>query len=210
MTSLLKDPYPVVELAPPPRAQPIVEPRLISPTPMTAEEEEEEELRIQPIPSYLPNPGQRSLQRAPSNVDRAKRESFNLSGSTYLITDTGKTLKLPIPSDSAADPLNWSQWKTAGAMFSIALYSVVCLTAAQAASVILEGIQNDTQVYNVCYSPLMMLKGTKDRRTHLTGSSKRWLLAQASLWVLDVFSGYHFPLDSAVDRQFLLPPSLCS
>jgi hypothetical protein len=39
--------------------------------------------------------------------------------------------------------LNWSRWKTAGALFAIALYSVVCLAAAQATSVILNGIQKD-------------------------------------------------------------------
>ncbi|KAF2851425.1 MFS general substrate transporter [Plenodomus tracheiphilus IPT5] len=133
----LQDPYPLVELAPPPRAHPLVEPRIVSPPPAAGEDN----ISIHKAPSFLPNPGAPSV--------RTKRESYDLSGSTYLITNTGKTLKLPVPSDSKADPLNWSQWKTAGAIFAVALYSVVCLTAAQAASVILAGIQADFEDENI-------------------------------------------------------------
>ncbi|KAI8931940.1 hypothetical protein NX059_010841 [Plenodomus lindquistii] len=137
MAAPMQDPYPEVELAPPPRAHPLVEPRLVSPPPAVGEDDGP----LYKAPSFLPDPGARTT--------RAKRESYNLSGSTYLITNTGKTLKLPVPSDSKADPLNWSTWKKAGAIFSIALFSVVCLTAAQAAAVMLDGIQTSFQHENV-------------------------------------------------------------
>lgn len=138
MAAPLQDPYPMVELAPPLRAHPLVEPRIISPSPI-----DDEEKKLHKTPSFLPNPGARpvSLQR--------RRESYDLSGSTYLITNTGKTLKLPVPSSSKADPLNWSRQKTAGAIFSLLLYSVVCLTAAQAATVVLDGMQNEFR-HEVC------------------------------------------------------------
>lgn len=137
MAVSLQDPHPEVELAPPVRALPIVEPRLRSPlqSPDISTEHQS--------PSILKSPTIYDQSIADFKPTRARPESYNFSGSTYLITDTGKTLKLPVPSDSVADPLNWGKWKTAGAIFAISLYSIVCLTAAQAASVVLDGIQND-------------------------------------------------------------------
>lgn len=137
MAAPLQDQYPMVELAPLPRAHPLAEPRGVSPPPTIGADDG----ALYKAPSGLPD------SRVPS--DKTKRESYNLCGSTYLITNTGKTLKLPVPSDSKADPLNWSQWKTAGAIFAIALFSVVCLTAAQAASVIFEDIQMEFQDENI-------------------------------------------------------------
>lgn len=146
MAPPLQDPHPEVELAPPPRALPLVEPRLITPSPVPFDEE------LSTSPSFLSNPGARRKASVSTQLSRAKRESYDLSGSTFLITDTGKTLKLPVPSDSKTDPLNWSRWKTAGAIFSVALYSVVSLTASQAASVVLEGITMDFE-HEVIKSP---------------------------------------------------------
>jgi hypothetical protein len=71
---------------------------------------------------------------------RSKHESFNLSGSIFLVTGDGKTLSLPIPSDSKLDPLNFSTWRTIGAMLALGWYSCVTLTAVQAPSVMLNGI----------------------------------------------------------------------
>ncbi|KAL6711020.1 hypothetical protein ACN47E_006895 [Coniothyrium glycines] len=135
-----QDPYPMVELATPPRPHPLVEPHLIC-SPESSSVEKEDGLRVYPIPSFLPNPGHRTGQRIQDDIARAKRESFNLFGSKYLVTNTGKTLKLPVPSKSAADPLNWSFAKRAGAIFALALFSIVCLTASQAAAVTMEGVQ---------------------------------------------------------------------
>lgn len=169
MAFILQDPYPVVELAPPPRARPIIEPRLVSVTPASTQDEERTP-RLQAASSPLDNSDHRKHQKSNSDIDQVKRESFNLTGSTYLITDAGKTLKLPIPSDSASDPLNWSRWKTARAILAISVYSIVCLTAAQAPAVILEEIQNDAQVYNVQHQmSLVKLQLTKYYRTYLIG-----------------------------------------
>ena len=139
MDKSLQDPYPEVELAPPPRAHPLAEPRLVSPIP-SQEDKIDEYSRP---PSFLPNPGgpskPKSLVGSVKSV-RSKHESYNLSGSNFLITGNGKTLNLPVPSNSKSDPLNWSTLKTVGAWVSVSFYSVVALTAAQAASVVLDGI----------------------------------------------------------------------
>ena len=133
-TASLEDPHPKVELAPPPRAQPLAEPRTMSPLSNVCDDIE----KMAPLGNVVDHI---TRPRTSSTAKLVKRESYDLSGSTFLITHDGKTLKLPIPSESKADPLNWSRWKTAGAIFSIALFSVVCLTAAQATTVILDGVQ---------------------------------------------------------------------
>lgn len=60
--------------------------------------------------------------------------SADLAGSIYLITSDGKTLKLPMPSNSPYDPLKWSPRKRIVALCVIALYSVVSMMETQAAS----------------------------------------------------------------------------
>ena len=40
--------------------------------------------------------------------DRQKHDSFTLSGSVVLITADGRTVSLPLPSQSPYDPLNWN------------------------------------------------------------------------------------------------------
>ncbi|KAF1967416.1 MFS general substrate transporter [Bimuria novae-zelandiae CBS 107.79] len=72
-----------------------------------------------------------------------KHQSYDLSGSVFLIAGNGRTLELPIPSNSENDPLNWSWWKTAGAIFAVGFYSFTALTAVQGVSLMLEGIQTD-------------------------------------------------------------------
>lgn len=120
----LQDPYPDIELAAPPLARPLHEPSPVYSTEFEHGEDHDEA----------------STRSASGMTGRSKRESYNLSGSTFLITASGMTLKLPIPSDSELDPLNWGRWKTAGAMFAVAWYFVVASTSVQAPSVILPGI----------------------------------------------------------------------
>ncbi|GKT57997.1 major facilitator superfamily transporter [Colletotrichum tofieldiae] len=60
--------------------------------------------------------------------------SADLSGSIYLITSDGQTLKLPMPSNSPYDPLNWSLPKRLFAMGVLILYSIVSMMETQAAS----------------------------------------------------------------------------
>jgi hypothetical protein len=135
ISSALEDPHPMVELAPPQDIHPVSAPHPIYP-PFP----DETPGKRPSVPSVL---GYRTRSETADTSRQSKRESYNQIGSTFLITNDGRTLKLPIPSNSKADPLNWGRWKTAGALFSIALFSVVCLTAAQAASVVLQDIQAD-------------------------------------------------------------------
>lgn len=123
----LHDPYPDVELAAPPLSQPIRQPRLVYSAESKHPRDNDE---ISPRSAYSIN-------------GRSKRESYNLSGSTFLITASGMILKLPIPSNSELDPLNWGRWKSAGAMFAVALYFTASSTAVQAPSVILPGIAKE-------------------------------------------------------------------
>ncbi|TDZ30749.1 putative MFS-type transporter [Colletotrichum spinosum] len=60
--------------------------------------------------------------------------SADLAGSIYLITADGQTLKLPMPSHSPSDPLNWSLRKRLVSLCVITLYSIVSMQETQAAS----------------------------------------------------------------------------
>ncbi|KAL0942093.1 major facilitator superfamily transporter [Colletotrichum truncatum] len=60
--------------------------------------------------------------------------SADLAGSIYLITSDGKTLKLPMPSKSPHDPLNWPLRKRVVALAVIMLYSIVSMMETQAVS----------------------------------------------------------------------------
>lgn len=124
--TLLQNLYPPGELAAPPLARPLHEPKEAS----TAYTEDK---------SCGPFVRSKSSLSTATTVSR-KRESYNLSGSTFLVTQSGKTLRLPVPSSSKDDPLNWSRCKTAAAIFAIAWYAVMSSTAVQATSVILPGI----------------------------------------------------------------------
>jgi hypothetical protein len=134
----LEDPHPEVELAPPHQFEPIAIPRQMSP------------LSSPPVPQISRLPSIRSKSASRTRLDSvatatptsAKRESYNLTGTTFLVTNDGRTLKLPVASESKADPLNWSDKKTAGAFFAVVLYSAICLTAAQAPGVMMDSIQS--------------------------------------------------------------------
>lgn len=80
---------------------------------------------------------------SPTKAAGSKHESYNLSGSVFLVTADGRTLDLPIPSDSKLDPLNWGWWKRARALFALWWYSVVTLAVVQAASLMMPGIVAD-------------------------------------------------------------------
>lgn len=75
------------------------------------------------------------------NTAKRKHESYDLSGSVFLVSGEGKTFDLPIPSNSRHDPLNWSRWKTGAAMVAVGWYSATALTAVQSVSLMLDGIE---------------------------------------------------------------------
>lgn len=127
----------------------------VPPRPDTHIDEEAEIARPRPKPLREPRPVSgndhvssiepRSVSDTESDVDvknsRSKHDSCDLTGgSVFLITGEGKTLNLPVPSDSRNDPLNWSYWKTGGAMFAVGFFSAVALTAVQAQSLMFKGI----------------------------------------------------------------------
>ena len=68
---------------------------------------------------------------------RRKPESYNLSGSVVRINVMGRTLKLPRPSESAADPGGWRRGKSAGVFLAVDGDSSVSLTVARAMSLML-------------------------------------------------------------------------
>jgi hypothetical protein len=79
-------------------------------------------------------------------AQRRKHESYQLSGSVFLIAGNGKTLKLPAPSASPADPLGWSKWKRLGAFVAVVLFNVVSLAVAQTAGIFLRVLSRDFKV----------------------------------------------------------------
>jgi hypothetical protein len=121
--------YPEGELIQAPLAIPLSGPKLV-----TSDDDIERESKV-----ISPSIYENTL----SGERRRKHESYTLSGSVFLITAKGQTLKLPAPSDSPADPLGWGRWKKAGAFLAVFWYSTVALTVAQAASVFLRAISTD-------------------------------------------------------------------
>ncbi|KAF9695391.1 hypothetical protein EKO04_006691 [Ascochyta lentis] len=118
-------------MVPPPLAQPLQKPSLVP-----SVEDRDEDC----------NPFARStsgLSGCSAKTPRHKHESYNLSGSIFLVTSSGTTLNLPVPSESPADPLNWGRWKTAGAVAAVAWHSTVSLTVVQAASMVYHGVLAD-------------------------------------------------------------------
>lgn len=79
----------------------------------------------------------------PTDAQRRKHESYTLTGSVFLVAGNGKTLKLPAPSSSPADPLGWSRWKRAGVALTVSLFSIVSLAVAQAAGLFLRIISRE-------------------------------------------------------------------
>jgi hypothetical protein len=126
--------YPEGELVQAPLATPLSGPKLISPYPDDIERADDERSLSH-------------LHRHPSTAaQRRKHESYSLSGSVFLITGNGKTLNLPAPSASPADPLGWSKWKRAGAFLAVAWFSIVALAVAQAAGIFMRVISRDFNV----------------------------------------------------------------
>ena len=123
-----------------PKPQPLREPRPICST----------EKDFQAKPPQLPGShpafevGEDEVEEnAAAEPKRRKHESYNLSGSVFLITGDGRTLNLPIPSDNRHDPLGWGRWKKTGAFFALIIYSVTALTVVQAVSLMMPGINTD-------------------------------------------------------------------
>jgi hypothetical protein len=122
-----------------PKPLPLREPRLASPI-----EDIEDAPPQSPTthPAFASEDDGSELSMKPEST-RKKHESYDFLGSVFLITGDGRTLNLPIPSDSNLDPLNWGAWKTAGAVLAIGWYSAVTLTVAQAMSLMMKGIMAD-------------------------------------------------------------------
>ncbi|KAH7327523.1 major facilitator superfamily transporter [Rhexocercosporidium sp. MPI-PUGE-AT-0058] len=64
----------------------------------------------------------------------SKRETLDLTGSVFLISSDGRTINLPIPTNSALDPLNWSHSKRAGAFLALLFSSIAGISGVQCAS----------------------------------------------------------------------------
>lgn len=128
MEPLQENLYPDNELASPPLAQPLRKPSFV---PSVADRGEDCELFAHSTSR---------LSGRSAETTRRKHESYNLSGSVFLVTASGTTLNLPVPSESPLDPLNWNRWKRAGAITAVAWHSIVSLTVVQAASVVYHGI----------------------------------------------------------------------
>ncbi|OHE98223.1 major facilitator superfamily transporter [Colletotrichum orchidophilum] len=86
--------------------------------------------------------------------------SADLSGSIYLITSDGKTLKLPMASKSPNDPLNWSLPKRLLAMGVLMLYSLVAMLETQAASLMYKSLAIEFNGQQADEYPLNILVST--------------------------------------------------
>jgi hypothetical protein len=86
-------------------------------------------------------------------------DTFEFSGSIFLITSDGKILNLPIPSESEYDPLNWSSRRRYLALFSIGFFSFVGLVAVLGPNLAVYGLEQDFSFevsYGVVTSTLIL------------------------------------------------------
>ena len=70
----------------------------------------------------------------------SKHESRDLSGSVFLISADGKMLRLPMPSNSTRDPLNWTGKKRACALLALVFFSSLGLVETEAVSLLLPAL----------------------------------------------------------------------
>lgn len=63
---------------------------------------------------------------------------MDLTGSVYLISSDGQTIKLPIPTKSRRDPLNWGKWKRIWAFASLVFSGISSMGAVQIVSLLLQ------------------------------------------------------------------------
>ncbi|KAL2064633.1 hypothetical protein VTL71DRAFT_3770 [Oculimacula yallundae] len=71
------------------------------------------------------------------------RRSGDFSGSVFIISAEGKVLKLPIPTKSSQDPLNWSKWKRARAFLAIYLFAVTGGALLEGISYLLKSVKQE-------------------------------------------------------------------
>jgi len=81
-----------------------------------------------------PSPTASEYTTSTTTSTRSKYESRDFSGSVFLISSDGRMLKLPIPTSSSRDPLNWSKMKRARAFFAIFFFSIMGLVLVQGPS----------------------------------------------------------------------------
>ncbi|RYP71774.1 hypothetical protein DL771_004586 [Monosporascus sp. 5C6A] len=62
---------------------------------------------------------------------QSKHDSGDFSGTVFLISSAGEILKLPIPSPSLRDPLNWSRKRRAAVSACLMAFSTVSMYAIQ-------------------------------------------------------------------------------
>jgi hypothetical protein len=82
----------------------------------------------------LTSPTQSEYISSTSTSTRSKYASRDFSGSVFIISSDGRMLKLPIPTSSSRDPLNWSKMKRARAFFVIFFFSITGLVVVQGPS----------------------------------------------------------------------------
>lgn len=131
MQSLNQTLYPQNELASPPIIQPLRKPSLVS---TIADKEGGPE---------VPTHSSSTSSGCSAQTKQRRPESYDLTGSVFLITGSGKTLSLPVPSGSPLDPLNWTQWKRNGAILAIACFCIFSLTLVQAAALLYHDIMRE-------------------------------------------------------------------
>ena len=68
--------------------------------------------------------------------DASNRWSTDLSGSVFLISSDGDILKLPMPSNSPRDPLNWSKKRRFLAINCLTIFAGLGLTIVEAPSLL--------------------------------------------------------------------------
>jgi hypothetical protein len=78
---------------------------------------------------------------SPSDSRSSQRDSLHTAGSVFLVSATGKVLKLPIPSNSPLDPLTWNISKRLLAFTALELYASIAHFQVIIAGILLKPVQ---------------------------------------------------------------------
>lgn len=120
-----------------------------------------------------------------------KRVDHGRKGSVFLITSSGETLRLPIPSRSPNDPLQWSNFKRILVLLSMSVFTTIGLVQVQGTSLLLQALQDEYRMKVIlCHQS----ETTADAVGYGSSPTRCFILGTVSVlgnWCLDLGASVH-------------------
>lgn len=112
-----------------------------------------------------------------STGGRSKHVSMDLAGSVFLIASNGRLLSLPIPSESAYDPLNWTRSRRVFIWTLLLLFSTISMFLIQTPGNLFQALLNDFDG-EVCVT---IRDFSSIRRQDTDWNDRKWTHSQSTL-----------------------------